>query len=104
MKKCDMNGDGKIDYLEFVQGAIDHKALIDKDNIQAIFNMLDENKDGDISMDELKKSFNGNNSDDNAFKEIMREVDVNNDGVISLEEFQDGMKKMLLKSFSQAQT
>jgi len=36
MERCDVDGDGLIDYLEFVQAAIDHKALLNKDNIQAI--------------------------------------------------------------------
>lgn len=33
IEMCDTNGDGKIDYLEFVQAAIDHKALLNKQNI-----------------------------------------------------------------------
>jgi len=41
MKSCDLDGDGKIDYLEFIQAAIDHKALLNKENILSIFNMFD---------------------------------------------------------------
>jgi Ca2+-binding EF-hand superfamily protein len=33
IERCDMDGDGKIDYMEFVQAAIDHKTLLNKDNI-----------------------------------------------------------------------
>ena len=28
MQKCDLDGDGKIDYAEFIQATIEHKALL----------------------------------------------------------------------------
>jgi calcium-dependent protein kinase len=78
---CDTNGDGKIDYLEFVQAAIDHKALLNKQNMQDVFKMLDSNGDGNISMNELKENFAGNISNgDCMFESIIKEVDTNNDG------------------------
>lgn len=55
----DVDGDGRIDYMEFVQAAIDHKALLNKDNITSIFRMLDSNGDGYISKSELMENFNG---------------------------------------------
>ena len=30
IKMCDTDGDGKIDYLEFIQAAIDHTSLLNK--------------------------------------------------------------------------
>ena len=30
MEMCDTDGDGKIDYLEFIQAAIDHTSLLNK--------------------------------------------------------------------------
>ena len=41
MDLIDLDQDGKIDYLEFIQAAIDHKALLNKENIQIIFDMID---------------------------------------------------------------
>lgn len=41
MEMCDLDGDGKIDYLEFIQAAINHKALLNRQNIQIIFDMFD---------------------------------------------------------------
>lgn len=105
MDRCDIDGDGKIDYLEFVQAAIDHKALINKDNIDAIFNMLDSNGDGEIDMKELKENFRGSGPEESGneaiFEQIIKEVDQNNDGLISVEEFNIGMKKMLINTFKQ---
>ena len=53
MKNIDLDGDGRIDYLEFIQAAINHQALLNKDNILTIFNMFDTNGDGIICKCEL---------------------------------------------------
>ena len=57
MNSVDLDGDGKIDYLEFIQATINHKALLNKENIQSIFNMFDKDGDGEISMEELNAVF-----------------------------------------------
>ena len=57
MDMCDLDGDGKIDYLEFIQSAINHKALLNKQNIQIIFDMFDQDRDGRISVSEIKNVF-----------------------------------------------
>lgn len=49
MDICDLDGDGKIDYIEFIQAAIDHKSLLNKQNIRTIFKMFDEDQDNRIS-------------------------------------------------------
>jgi Ca2+-binding EF-hand superfamily protein len=41
-----LDGDGKVDYHEFVTAAIDHRSLLNKSNIAAMFNLLDTNGDG----------------------------------------------------------
>ena len=38
---CDIDGDGKIDYIEFIQATINHQSLINKLNVQIIFNVFD---------------------------------------------------------------
>jgi len=57
MEKCDLDGDGKIDWQEFVMGSIDHKALLNQENIDKMFKMFDLNDDGEISTDELRYMF-----------------------------------------------
>jgi Ca2+-binding EF-hand superfamily protein len=49
MDRCDLDGDGKIDYQEFIQAAIKHQALLNEENIKIAFNIFDENGDGKIS-------------------------------------------------------
>jgi calcium-dependent protein kinase len=101
MEMCDTDGDGKIDYLEFIQAAIDHKALLNKENIKIIFDMFDDNKDGKISAEELKSMFSqksGLNSVTHGEKiitDVMNEVDLNNDGFISYEEFNQALTGLL---------
>ena len=46
MQRCDLNGDGKIDFNEFIQASIDKQALLNEENIKIIFNLLDLNQDG----------------------------------------------------------
>ena len=66
MNRCDLDGDGRIDYQEFIQAAINHRAMLNKENIKIAFNIFDENADGKISCSELNKIFsdkvNVNNS------------------------------------------
>ena len=57
MDICDLDGDGKIDYIEFIQAAINHKALLNKKNIQTIFKMFDQDQDNRISIGEIKDVF-----------------------------------------------
>jgi len=57
MEKLDADGDGKIDYIEFIQGAIDHKSLLNAQNMKILFSMFDLNGDGKISVQELKQMF-----------------------------------------------
>ena len=89
MRQVDLDGDGKVDYLEFIQAAINHQSLLNKDNILTIFNMFDSNGDGIIDRHELKEMFSPKsmsgitNNNEALWEEIMREVDQNQDNQIS---------------------
>ena len=49
-----MDGDRNIDFNEFLQGAVNHRALLSKENISHMFQLFDTNKDGYVSISELK--------------------------------------------------
>ena len=57
MSRLDLDGDGKIDYYEFMQGAVNHRELLTKENIEHMFQLFDYDKDGYITISELKDVF-----------------------------------------------
>lgn len=96
IKALDKDGNGLIDYSEFITAAIDKAHLLSKDNLKAAFNMLDRDGGGTITVDELKAAFDSHgDKDDKLWKEIMDEVDTNHDNQISFEEFTNVMTAML---------
>ena len=95
-----MNGDGKIDYGEFVNASMNRTKLINEKNLEMAFKLFDQDKDGVISMSELKEVFKGvaatgSSDDEEIWKRIMQELDTNNDNVISPKEFNEAMNKVL---------
>lgn len=81
MKSLDKDGNGIIDYTEFITGAIDKATVLNVENLTAAFKLLDADGSGFISIDELKAAFDSHgDKDDSMWAEIMAEVDVNKDG------------------------
>ena len=46
LKSLDFDGDGRMDFNEFLTAAINPKVILTTNNIDAVFNHLDSNKDG----------------------------------------------------------
>lgn len=99
MKALDKDGNGVIDYQEFITAAIDKATLLNKENLRAAFNLLDQDKSGMITIEELKAVFDtqGDKKDENLWEDIMSEVDKNKDNMISFEEFTEVMTEILKK-------
>ena len=53
MKSADLNGDGRIDYAEFIAAAYEKSLLLSQQNLRAAFNMMDVDGDGTLTKDEL---------------------------------------------------
>lgn len=80
MKSLDKDGNGYVDYTEFITAAIDKVAFLNRENLKNAFQILDSDNSGMITVDELKAVFDNNNDkDETLWKEIMAEVDVNKD-------------------------
>ena len=80
----DTDHDGKIDYSEFINAAINRNKMLCKENLDIAFAMFDADKNGQISIDELKSifggsasqiSFEGSIDDEVIWKQIVAEVD-----------------------------
>ena len=90
-----------MDYSEFIAAAFDKVKLLTEPNLQKAFKIFDQDGDGNISPEELKRVFGGGavgfQQGENVWNEIMREVDSNNDGQISYDEFKECMYNVISK-------
>ena len=51
-----MDGDGRLDFHEFIAGAVEHQKILTKKNLQYMFKLFDANNDGVIELDEFKNA------------------------------------------------
>ena len=85
LKAMDVDGDGEIDFTEFVSAAFDKRSLLTKENLDAAFKTFDADGNGRITKDELKAVFasgKAGKATDNFWEKIMAEADANGDGEI----------------------
>ncbi|KAI9247731.1 calmodulin-like protein [Sporodiniella umbellata] len=92
----DKNGDGKIDFDEFVNIMSDillptprSGSQHELEELRLCFEKFDKNSDGKISEQELKEVMTGlgEKLSEKEIKEMMTEADTNKDGYIDFEEF-----------------
>lgn len=93
LKNCDSDLNGMIDYNEFITATINwHKQLSQK-TLENAFRAYDRDKNGTISVEEIKLFLGGDESEmDAMWVKILKDADINGDGVIDLDEF----KKIML--------
>ena len=104
IERIDENGDGVVEYDEFLQGcdailgsggsySSEEDTPLDIDALVATFRNLDKDGSGDLSIDELAGliSTTGGQLSEATAQEIMEQADQNHDGVMSLTEFFDLM-------------
>ena len=58
----DADGDGKINYQEFMTAASDKASLVKEDYLKAAFKTFDKDNNGSISLEELKSGFGAEGS------------------------------------------
>lgn len=94
-KKIDLNGDGTIQFNEFVLVTLHKDELHSQQKLRAAFEMMDKNGDNTISPDELLEVFSFNeNFDIQMAEEMIKQVDMNSDGGIQFEEFNYMMRNI----------
>ena len=94
----DTDGDGKIDYTEFITAAYNRELLLSQQNLQIAFKMFDQDGDGTLSMDELKSVFasgSASGKTEDVWQQIIASADTNKDGVIDFSEFESAMMDVL---------
>ncbi|XP_065862382.1 calcium-dependent protein kinase 2-like [Euphorbia lathyris] len=88
MDAADVDGNGTIDYLEFITATMHRHRLERDEHLYKAFQYFDKDNSGFITRDELETAMKDYGmGDDSTIKEIISEVDTDNDGRINYEEF-----------------
>ncbi|KAG5408368.1 hypothetical protein IGI04_004687 [Brassica rapa subsp. trilocularis] len=94
MEAADADGNGTIDYGEFIAATMHINRLDREEHLYSAFQHFDKDNSGYITMEELEQAlreFGMNDGRD--IKEIISEVDGDNDGRINYDEFVTMMRK-----------
>lgn len=92
--RVDVNGNGFIEYSEFVVAAMEQNELLCHRNLKLAFNTFDKDGSGYITAEDLKKALriDGHNEfSSQIIDEMIEQVDKDCDGDISFEEFTEMM-------------
>lgn len=93
MDAADVDGNGTIDYIEFITATMHRHRLEREENLYKAFQYFDKDSSGFITRDELETAMQEHGVGDQAtIKEIIDEVDSDNDGNINYEEFCNMMR------------
>ncbi|KAJ6333838.1 hypothetical protein OIU77_009678 [Salix suchowensis] len=88
MEAADVDGNGSIDYIEFISATMHRYKLERDEHLYKAFQYFDKDSSGYITRDELESAMKEYGMGDEAtIKEIIAEVDADNDGRINYEEF-----------------
>ena len=87
LERVDEDGNGSINYTEFLVTAINWKKELSKEHLLAAFREIDIDKSGKISVNELIEALGGIDSDRDLYIKMIAEADLNNDGELDANEF-----------------
>ena len=89
MRAADKDGNGEIDYSEFLLSSFSKDRLLSQDNLRTAFKSLDEDGSGQISLAELKHVFaiKGSEEGEAQWQKLILEADTSGDGEIDFYEF-----------------
>ncbi|KAG6492196.1 calcium-dependent protein kinase 1-like [Zingiber officinale] len=94
MEAADVDGNGAIDYIEFITATMHMNRMEREDHLYKAFEYFDEDKSGYITVEELEQALKKYNmGDEKTIKEIIAEVDTDKDGRINYDEFVTMMRK-----------
>ncbi|MBA0569354.1 hypothetical protein Golob_006790 [Gossypium lobatum] len=88
MEAADVDGNGTIDYIEFISATMHRYRLERDEDLYKAFQYFDKDNSGFITMDELEAAMKDYRmGDEVSIKQIISEVDTDNDGKINYDEF-----------------
>lgn len=76
---------------------LEHKKLLTRKNLEITFKSIDSDGSGTLDLDELRKAFEagGRKRSIEFWKNFISTIDENKDGVIQLDEFINGMERLI---------
>ena len=96
--EVDVDLNGKINYSEFILALMNKKKMLCSINLKQAFDAFDEDRNGYITADEVKKILGfGNNFSNEVWEYIINEIDEDHDKRVSFDEFENMMKKLKIK-------
>lgn len=87
LKKLDGDGNGSINYNDFLTASQDWSKLFHQKELEGVFKLYDSAGDGVISVDELKEAIPGIHESE--WAEFLSQADTNKDGFLSFEELKN---------------
>ena len=97
LTNIDFDNNGYIEFEEFIMNTIPKKHLFTDANLKTAFDMFDLDKNGSISLNEVKEVLGmGKEVDDQVLNELRDEINTNGDEELNFEEF-----KNLMYSFAE---
>ena len=95
MEIIDVDGNGFIEYEEFLRAGLSKSKIITQENLETSFKLYDINGRGKINATELGEvlGLNQNNTDENVLKELIDEADIDKDGEINFSDFKTIMEQ-----------
>jgi calcium-dependent protein kinase len=94
MSQADTDGNGYIDYNEFIKATISHHKIYSLSNIKKAFDLFDLDGSGKISSGEFDKIFSIGNIKKSLWQEVILEIDKNLDGEIDFDEFYEFIQRI----------
>ncbi|KAE8690008.1 Calcium-dependent protein kinase 32 [Hibiscus syriacus] len=94
MEAGDFNGDGYLDYGEFIAISVHLRKMGDDNHIKKAFEFFDKNQSGYVEIEELRDELadEPETNSEEVISSIMHDVDTDKDGRISYDEFAAMMK------------
>ena len=95
MELIDVDGNGFIEYEEFLRAGLNKEIILTKENLETSFNLFDVNKRGKINAKEIGILLGQGNDINEAkvWKELIDEADVDKDGEINFDDFKTIMER-----------
>jgi len=93
LMELDTDGNGSVDYTEFLAATIDKQLYVQEDLCWAAFQVFDKNGDGSISVEEVEERLLQGKVDKTVTDQLYLELDANGDGEIDFFEFMEMMTR-----------